>query len=241
VFPDADLEAAVSGALFAGFIAQGQTCVQGARLFLHQAIHDAFLERFADKASRIRVGDPLLPETQMGPQISRAQLEKIHGYVEMGQREGAKLVVGGRYPDDQSLRRGFFYTPTVFDEARNTMRVAQEEIFGPVVVALRFDDEAEAIRDANAISFGLGAGVWTRDVGRAHRVAHAIRAGIVWINDYHRIDPASPWGGLKMSGFGRENGLEAIRHCTEVKSVWVSMDDRPIQWYEGGTDTQRLN
>jgi len=241
VFPDADLEASVNGALFAGFIAQGQTCVQGARLFLHQAIHDAFLERFADKASRIRVGDPLLPETQMGPQISRAQLEKIHGCVEMGQREGAKLVVGGRYPDDPSLRRGFFYVPTVFDEARNTMRVAQEEIFGPVVVALRFDDEAEAIRDANAISFGLGAGVWTRDVGRAHRVAHAIRAGIVWINDYHRIDPASPWGGLKMSGFGRENGLEAIRHCTEVKSIWVNMGERPIQWYEGGTDVQRLN
>jgi acyl-CoA reductase-like NAD-dependent aldehyde dehydrogenase len=121
------------------------------------------------------------------------------------------------------------------------MRIAQEEIFGPVVAAIRFHDEAAAIREANAIPFGLGAGVWTRDVRRAHRVAQAIRAGLVWINDYHRIDPASPWGGLKMSGFGRENGLEAIRHCTEVKSVWVSMDERPNQWYESGTGAQRLN
>jgi acyl-CoA reductase-like NAD-dependent aldehyde dehydrogenase len=241
VFPDADLDGAVNGALFAGFIAQGQTCVQGARLFLHAAIHDGFLERLVDKAGRIRVGDPLQPTTQMGPQISRTQLEKIHRYVDIGQAEGAKLVLGGRYPEDEALRRGFFYTPTVFDDVRNEMRIAQEEIFGPVVAAIRFHDEAAAIREANAIPFGLGAGVWTRDVRRAHRVAQAIRAGIVWINDYHRIDPASPWGGLKMSGFGRENGLEAIRHCTEVKSVWVSMDERPNQWYESGTGTQRLN
>ena len=241
VFPDADLEAAVSGALFAGFIAQGQTCVQGARLFLHGAIHDAFLERLLDKAGRIRVGDPLRPETQMGPQISRPQLEKIHRYVEIGRGEGARVVLGGRYPEAEELRRGFFYTPTVFAGVRNTMRIAQEEIFGPVVAAIRFEDEDEAIREANAIPFGLGAAVWTRDVGRAHRVAQAMRAGIVWINDYHRIDPASPWGGLKMSGFGRENGLEAIRHCTDVKSVWVGLDDRPIQWYEGGGERQRLN
>jgi phenylacetaldehyde dehydrogenase len=241
VFPDADLEAAVNGALFAGFIAQGQTCVQGARLFLHTAIHDAFLDCLLEKAGRIRVGDPLQPETQMGPQISRAQLEKIHRYVEIGGGEGATVVLGGRFPEDQMLRRGFFYTPTVFADVRNEMQIAQEEIFGPVVAAIRFDDEVEAVREANAIPFGLGAAVWTRDVGRAHRVAQAIRAGIVWINDYHRIDPASPWGGFKLSGFGRENGLEAIRHCTEVKSVWVSMDDRPIEWYEAGRGAQRLN
>ncbi len=241
VFPDADLEAAVNGALFAGFIAQGQTCVQGARLFLHTAIHDAFLERLLDKAGRIRVGDPLRPETQMGPQISRAQLEKIHRYVEIGRGEGAKLVLGGRYPEDRALRQGFFYTPTVFDDVRNDMRIAQEEIFGPVVAVIRFDDEAEAIREANAIPSVSAPASGPGTFGRAHRVAQAIRAGIVWINDYHRIDPASPWGGLKMSGFGRENGLEAIRHCTEVKSVWVSMDDRPIQWYESGGGSQRLN
>ncbi len=241
VFEDADLEAAVNGALFAGFIAQGQTCIQGARLFLHAAIHDAFMERFLARASRIRVGDPLKPETQMGPQISRAQLEKIHRYVEIGQAEGAKLVLGGHYPEEPALRKGFFYTPTVFDGVRNAMRIAQEEIFGPVVVVLPFRDEAEAIREANATPFGLGAAVWTRDVRRAHRVAQAIRAGIVWINDYHRIDPASPWGGFKMSGSGRENGLEAIRHYTEVKSIWVSLDDRPNRWYEAGEGTQRLN
>lgn len=241
VFPDADLEAAVNGALFAGFIAQGQTCVQGARLFLHAAIHDEFLERLLDKAGKIRVGDPLESDTQMGPQISRAQLEKIDRYVEIGREEGARVVLGGTYPEDQALRQGFFYTPTVLGGVRNGMRIAQEEIFGPVVAAIRFDDEVEAVREANAIPFGLGAGVWTRDVRRAHRVAEGIRAGIVWINDYHRIDPASPWGGFKMSGYGRENGLEAIRHCTEVKSVWVSMNERPIEWYESGRGAQRLN
>jgi len=241
VFPDADLEAAVSGALFAGFIAQGQTCVQGGRLFLHTTIHDAFLERFVARAGLIRVGDPLRPETQMGPQVSPAQLERIHRYVEIGQGEGAKLVLGGHYPEDAALRKGFFYTPTVFDGVRNAMRIAQEEIFGPVVAVIRFTDEAEVIRAANAIPFGLGAAVWTRDVRRAHRVAHAIRAGIVWVNDYHRADPASPWGGFKLSGFGRENGLEAIRHCTDVKSIWVSLDERPNQWYEAGGESERLN
>jgi acyl-CoA reductase-like NAD-dependent aldehyde dehydrogenase len=241
VFDDADLEGAVNGSLFAGFIAQGQTCVQGARLFLHAKIHDAFLERFVAKASRIRVGDPLSLQTQMGPQISRPQLEKIHRYVQIGQAEGAKLVLGGHYPEEPGLRKGFFYTPTIFVGVESTMRIAQEEIFGPVVVVLRFADEAEAVREANAIPFGLGAAVWTRDVRRAHRVAQAIRAGIVWINDYHRIDPASPWGGFKMSGFGRENGLEAIRHYTEVKSIWVSLDDRPNRWYEAGEGGQRLN
>jgi len=241
VFPDADLEAAVSGALFAGFIAQGQTCVQGARLFLHTAIHDAFLERFVARAGRIQVGDPLRPETQMGPQVSRPQLERIHRYVEIGRGEGAKLVLGGHYPEDAALRKGFFYTPTIFDDVRNAMRIAQEEIFGPVVAVIRFTDEAEVIRAANAIPFGLGAAVWTRDVRRAHRVAQAIRAGIVWVNDYHRADPASPWGGFKLSGFGRENGLEAIRHCTDVKSIWVSLDERPNQWYETGGEPERLN
>jgi acyl-CoA reductase-like NAD-dependent aldehyde dehydrogenase len=241
VFADADLEAAVSGALFAGFIAQGQTCVQGARLFVHAAIHDGFLERLLGKASRIRVGDPLKPETHMGPQISRLQLEKIHRYVEIGQAEGAKLVLGGRSPDDAALRKGFFYTPTIFDGVRNAMRVAQEEIFGPVVAVVPFEDEAEAIREANRIPFGLGAAVWTRDVARAHRVAQAVRAGIVWVNDYHRIDPASPWGGFKLSGIGRENGEEAIRQYTEVKSIWVGLDDRPNRWYESDPGAQRLN
>ncbi|HTU02388.1 MAG TPA: aldehyde dehydrogenase, partial [Candidatus Sulfotelmatobacter sp.] len=232
VLPDADLHAAVSGSLFAAFIAQGQTCIQGARLFVHADIHDAFLERFLAKARAIRVGDPLRPETQMGPQISRSQLEKIHRYVEIGVAEGAKLALGGRYPDDPALRRGFYYTPTVFHGVRNTMRLAQEEIFGPVVAVIRFDDEAEAIREANAIPFGLGAAVWTRDIHQAHRVAQALQAGVVWINDYHRIDPASPWGGFKLSGIGRENGLEAIRQYTEVKSIWVNLDERPNRWYE---------
>ncbi|HEY6002854.1 MAG TPA: aldehyde dehydrogenase [Anaeromyxobacter sp.] len=241
VFPDADLDAAVGGALFAAFIAQGQTCVQGARLLLHASIHDAFLERFVARASKIRVGDPLLPETQMGPQISRAALERIHRYAEIGQGEGARLVLGGRLPESPALRKGFFYTPTVFAGVKSTMRVAQEEIFGPVIVVIPFQDEAEAVREANAIPFGLGAAVWTRDVRVAHRVAHGVRAGVIWVNDYHRIDPASPWGGFKMSGTGRENGLEAVRQYTEVKSIWIGLDERPIQWYEDGSGPQRLN
>jgi aldehyde dehydrogenase (NAD+)/phenylacetaldehyde dehydrogenase len=241
VFPDVDLEAAVSGAVFAAFIAQGQTCVQGARLLLHTTIYDAFLERLVEKASRIRVGNPLEQATQMGPQISRLQLEKIHRYVETGQAEGAKLVLGGRYPEEPALRRGFFYTPTVFAGARTAMRICQEEIFGPVVAVVPFTDEAEALREANSVPFGLGAAVWTRDVSRAHRVAQAVRAGIVWINDYHRIDPASPWGGFKMSGIGRENGLEAIRNYTEVKSVWVTLHDRPNRWYDADASSERLN
>ena len=241
VFPDADLDAAVNGALFAGFIAQGQTCVQGARLFLHEDIHDAFLDRFVSRARRIRVGNPLDPETQMGPQISRSQLEKIHGYVEIGCAEGAKLLLGGRFPEDPALRKGFYYAPTLLSGVRNAMRIAQEEIFGPVVVAIPFRGEAQVVREANAVPFGLGAAVWTKDVRVAHRVAQGIRAGIVWVNDYHRIDPASPWGGFKMSGSGRENGLEAIRQYTEVKSIWVNLDDRPIQWYEPAAGPQRLN
>ncbi len=241
VFPDADFDAAVNGALFAGFIAQGQTCIQGGRLFVHTTIHDRFLERLVDEASRIRVGDPLKLDTDMGPQISRAQLEKIHRYVEIGQSEGAKLVLGGHYPEDPALRRGFFYTPTVFAGVENRMRIAQEEIFGPVVTVLPFRDEADAIRQANEIPFGLGAAVWTRDLTRGHRVAQAIRAGIVWLNDYHRIDPASPWGGFKLSGMGRENGAEAIRQYTEVKSIWVRLDDLPNQWYVRGSVGQRLN
>jgi acyl-CoA reductase-like NAD-dependent aldehyde dehydrogenase len=241
VFPDADLDAAVGGALFAAFIAQGQTCVQGARLLLHASIHDAFLERFAARASRIRVGDPLAPETQMGPQISRAALERIHRYAEVGQAEGARLVLGGRLPEAPALRKGFFYTPTIFAGVRSRMRIAQEEIFGPFVVVIPFQDEAEAVREANAVPFGLGAAIWTKDVRVAHRVARGIRAGVIWVNDYHRIDPASPWGGFKMSGTGRENGLEAIRQYTEVKSVWVGLEDRPIRWYDDAVEPQRLN
>lgn len=241
VFADADLDAAVHGALFAGFIGQGQTCIQGGRLFVQADIHDEFLGRFAERASRIRVGNPLQPETQMGPLISCAQRDKVQGYVAIGQAEGARLVLGGHPPADPALASGFFYTPTVFAGVRSGMRIAQEEIFGPVVAVLRFTSEAEVICESNATPFGLGAAVWSRDVHRAHRVAHAMRAGVVWINDYHRIDPASPWGGFKLSGLGRENGLEAIRQYTDVQSIWVNLDGRPTRWYEPGEDGKRLN
>jgi acyl-CoA reductase-like NAD-dependent aldehyde dehydrogenase len=241
VFPDADLDAAVGGALFAAFIGQGQTCIQGARLLLHADVHDAFLEKFVARARRMRVGDPRQPETHMGPQITRGALEKIHSYVEIGAAEGARVALGGRLPDDPALRRGFFYTPTLLAGVKGGMRVAQEEIFGPVVVAIPFGEEAEAIRVANSVPFGLGAAVWTKDVRTAHRVARGLRSGVVWVNDYHRIDPGSPWGGFKMSGTGRENGLEAVRQYTEVKSIWVSLDAKPIAWYDAGAGTARLN
>ena len=197
---------------------------------------------FWTKASRIRVGDPLLARNPDGSADLPIPARKDPSVrPDRESPRGRDSFWAATIPEDPAFPRGFFYTPTIFDDVRNPMRIAQEEIFGPVVAVIRFDDEAEAIREANAIPFGLGAAVWTRDVGGPTGWRRRIRAGVIWLNDYHRIDPASPWGGFKMSGIGRENGLEAIRHCTEVKSIWVSLDDCPIQWYEGGGERQRLN
>jgi acyl-CoA reductase-like NAD-dependent aldehyde dehydrogenase len=226
VFADADMENALVGAASGVFVAAGQTCVAGSRLFVERAAYDEFLTKLSDRARRIRVGDPLRRETQMGSQTSLEQLRKIESYVEIGRKEGARLLAGGARPQDPDLSSGYFFTPTVFADVDNKMRIAQEEIFGPVVVAAPFEDEDELIARANDVKYGLAAGVWTRDIKRAHRVARKLQAGTVWVNCYRRIHWASPFGGYKMSGYGRENGLEVMRLYTQVKSVWVDLAEQ---------------
>lgn len=230
-FADMPVQAVVSAALFSGFIATGQTCVQGARLIVHRSIHDAVVTELARRTSALRLGDPLLASTQVGPLISERQRQTVERYVKFGIDEGATLVAGGRRPEGKAFERGYWYLPTVFSGVKSDMRIAAEEIFGPVVCVLSFEDDDEAVALANNSDFGLSASVWTRDVGRAHRVAHKIEAGIVWINDHHRIHPASPWGGFKMSGIGRENGIAAYHEYTQIQNIIVQLSDAPFDWY----------
>jgi acyl-CoA reductase-like NAD-dependent aldehyde dehydrogenase len=231
IFDDTDLDNAVSGALFASFVAGGQTCVQGARAIVHRPIYDDFVEKVVDRARRIILGDPQDPATQMGPLVSEKQLERVEEYVRIGVEEGATLAAGGHRITDPPYDKGYFYPPTVFVDVENSMRVAQEEIFGPVVCVLPFDSEEEAVELANATEFGLAGAIWTNDVRRAHRVAHQLEIGVVWINDHHRIDPASPWGGFKMSGIGRENGIEAYHEYTQTQNIIVNLSDEPFDWF----------
>src|SRR3989454_6500680 len=223
VFPDADLEAAVPAAFWAIYANKGEVCSAGSRLLLHQDIHDQFLERFVDKAKNMRVGNPLDPKTEMGSQISQAQLDRILGYVKSGVEEGAKLLCGGERDTEGEKAKGFFVKPTVFSGVKPSMKIAQEEIFGPVLAAMKFEDEEEAVSISNGTVYGLVSAVWTRDIQRAHRLARQIKAGVVWINTYNGFDSAAPFGGYKQSGFGREQGMHALESYTQVKSVWVAL------------------
>ncbi|MCI0528017.1 MAG: aldehyde dehydrogenase family protein, partial [Nitrospira sp.] len=223
VFPDANLENAVNGIIAGIFAASGQTCIAGSRVFLHEKIYPEVLNRLVEKAEKIKMGDPSLMETEMGPIALKEQLDKIKKYVEIGLQEGARLVCGGEQPTDPELRKGWFFKPTIFANVHNQMRIAQEEIFGPVLGILSFREEEEVIQLANDIPYGLGAGVWTQDIQRAHRVAREIQAGTVWINTYRNVSFASPFGGYKQSGYGRENGFEVMKEYTQVKSVWVEL------------------
>jgi acyl-CoA reductase-like NAD-dependent aldehyde dehydrogenase len=225
VFDDAVIPNAVNGCIAGIFAASGQTCVAGSRLMLHEKIHDEFIEKLVERTKRIKMGDPSMMESEMGPMATTDQLNKVQEFVDSAKEDGADLVYGGARPDDPELGKGWFYMPTIFDNVRNDMYVAQEEIFGPVLSVMTFREEEEVVSMANDSSYGLAAGVWTKDIQRAHKIAREIQAGTVWINTYRAVSYASPFGGYKQSGYGREMGIEAIREFTQVKSVWVELDD----------------
>ena len=221
VFADADLDAAVPGAAMAVFANSGQICSAGTRLFVEQKVYDEFVGRVAEFGKKLQVGNGLDPNTQIGPLVSKDQLDRVSGYLDIGQKEGAKALAGGARLTEGALSKGYFVSPTVFANVQDNMRIAQEEIFGPVISAISFKDPDELIKRANATTFGLGSGVWTTNVSKAHQVAKALRAGSVWVNCYQAMDPAVPFGGYKMSGYGRESGKQHVEEYLNVKAVWI--------------------
>ncbi|MGW4206074.1 aldehyde dehydrogenase, partial [Streptomyces sp. NPDC004726] len=223
VFDDADPDTVVDGVIAGIFAATGQTCIAGSRLLVQSGLHDRLVERLVERARSIRLGDPMDPETEMGPVAFADQLDKILAYVRIGREEGAKLVCGGRRPTADALAKGLFVQPTVFTDVDPGSRLAQEEIFGPVLAVIPFRDEEEAVELANDTPFGLGAGVWTDDIRRGHRMAHRIKAGTVWLNSYRTLSFNAPFSGWGMSGVGSENGLDSLREYTRLKSVWVEL------------------
>jgi acyl-CoA reductase-like NAD-dependent aldehyde dehydrogenase len=241
VFDDFDVDRAVNYAAFGAFIGAGQTCVCASRHLVQASIYDEFVAKLKAKTESIRLGDPFDPATQLGPVISARQRDRVLSYCNFGREDGARLVAGGHAAKIPGHENGYFVQPTVFADVTSTMRIFQEEVFGPFTSVTCFTDEADALRLANDSPFGLAAAIRTRDVARAHRVAAKVKAGIVWVNDHHRLDPASPWGGVDDSGIGREFGTESFDDHFNVKSVMVATHDQPFDWYRDTATQRRLN
>lgn len=225
VFDDANLDNAVGAAMLANFYSTGQICSNGTRVFVQRRAKEAFLDKLVERTARIRLGDPLDEATHLGPLVSHKHREKVLSYLEIGKAEGARVAIGGGVPKLQGFEAGAWVEPTVFADVTDEMRIAREEIFGPVMAVLDFDTEEEVIARANATPFGLAAGVFTADIARAHRVIAQVKAGTTWINTYNLTPVEMPFGGMKQSGLGRENGREALNTYTQVKSVYVEMGD----------------
>ncbi|AWB35860.1 aldehyde dehydrogenase [Orrella marina] len=224
VFDDCNLDAAASGVISGIFAATGQTCIAGSRLLVQNSIKEAFTQRLVELGSIARKGDPMSPETNIGPVTTQQQYRKILDYMEVAKQEGARCVLGGGPATDASLPGGQFVEPTIFTDVTPGMRIAREEVFGPVLSIIGFDDEADAIRIANDTIYGLAAGIWTQDMGRSFRMSAAIKAGTVWVNTYRAVSYMMPFGGMKHSGLGRESGMASIHEYLETKSVWISYD-----------------
>jgi aldehyde dehydrogenase (NAD+) len=234
VLHDANWDIAIDGSIFASFYHQGQVCESGTRLLLPRKQHDEFVEKMVAKLEKLPMGDPLVPKTKVGPVISERQMRAVLDYIELGKKAGARLACGGHRVTDGPLAKGYFIKPTVFTDVTNDMRIAQEEIFGPVLCVLKYEDEEEAVKIANDSIFGLGGGVWSQDIDRARQVAAKMRTGTVWINDWHLLSERMPFGGYKQSGIGREFGEEGLNEYTEVKSLHVddakTRENKP--WYD---------
>jgi aldehyde dehydrogenase (NAD+) len=222
VFADADLDAAAKGALNAIFYGKGEVCAAGSRLLVEEGAHEELMAKVVERANKMTAGDPLHPKTRLGAIVSKEQMETVLSYIEAGKSEGAKLIAGGGRADI-GTGKGYFIQPTIFDDVTPDHRIAREEIFGPVLATLKFKDAEDGIAKANATVYGLAAAVWTRDISKAHRVARAVKAGTVWVNTYNLYDPALPFGGFKESGFGRDQGRDALEKYTQTKSVWVNL------------------
>jgi len=222
VFADADLEAASRGALNAIFYGKGEVCAAGSRLLVEESVHEELMAKVVERANKMVAGDPLNPKTRLGAIVSKEQMDTVLKYIDAGRSEGAKLIAGGERADI-GTGKGYFVKPTIFTDVDPGMRIAREEIFGPVLATIRFKDAQDAIAKANATVYGLAAAVWTRDVSKAHRIARAVKAGTVWVNTYNLYDPALPFGGFKESGFGRDQGKDALEKYTQTKSVWVNL------------------
>jgi len=232
VFSDFDLDTAVDYALFAIYCNAGQVCSAGSRMVVEESVYDRFLKKMVERAKKIRVGPGFEEDTEMGPLVSEKQYKRVLEYIEIGQREGAKLEIGGDTPKGEKYKGGYFINPTIFTNVKPEMRIVQEEIFGPVVVLQKFRTEEEAIELANGTPYGLAGAVFTNDLARAHRVVKAIRAGITWVNGYHSTYNECPWGGYKQSGWGRELGTFGLDAYTEVKQININLDPQPVNWFQ---------